>query len=92
MRLAVIPARGGSRRIPRKNIRAFCGRPMIAWPIAAALQSGANVFPLSRFAFLIQRALRRDAEDLFATCAQDIDTAEDWRMAERLFGAPEPGR
>lgn len=40
MRLAVIPARGGSKRIPRKNIRAFCGRPMIAWSIEAALQSG----------------------------------------------------
>ena len=41
MRLAVIPARGGSKRIPRKNIASFCGRPMIAWPIAAALKCGA---------------------------------------------------
>lgn len=40
MRLAVIPARGGSKRIPRKNIKDFCGRPMIAWPIQAALDSG----------------------------------------------------
>ena len=40
MRLAVIPARGGSKRIPRKNIRLFCGKPMIAWPIEAALDSG----------------------------------------------------
>ena len=40
MRLAVIPARGGSKRIPRKNIKLFCGRPMIAWSIEAALQSG----------------------------------------------------
>ncbi|NVD37010.1 pseudaminic acid cytidylyltransferase [Marinobacter lutaoensis] len=39
MRLAVIPARGGSKRIPRKNIRSFAGKPMIAWPIEAALQS-----------------------------------------------------
>lgn len=38
--VAVIPARGGSKRIPRKNIRPFFGRPMIAWPIAAALASG----------------------------------------------------
>ena len=36
MRLAVIPARGGSKRIPRKNIKDFAGRPMIAWSIAAA--------------------------------------------------------
>ncbi len=40
MNLAVIPARGGSKRIPRKNIRPFLGRPMIAYAIAAALQSG----------------------------------------------------
>ena len=40
MKLAVIPARGGSKRIPRKNIRDFCGKPMIAWSIEAALKSG----------------------------------------------------
>ncbi|AQQ67506.1 pseudaminic acid cytidylyltransferase [Microbulbifer agarilyticus] len=40
MKLAVIPARGGSKRIPRKNIKNFCGKPMIAWSIEAALQSG----------------------------------------------------
>lgn len=39
MRLAVIPARGGSRRIPRKNIRDFCGRPIMAWSIDAAYAS-----------------------------------------------------
>jgi pseudaminic acid cytidylyltransferase len=38
--VAVIPARGGSKRIPRKNVRPFCGRPMIAWPIGAILESG----------------------------------------------------
>ena len=38
--VAIIPARGGSRRIPRKNIRNFCGKPMIAWPIEAAKASG----------------------------------------------------
>jgi N-acylneuraminate cytidylyltransferase len=40
MKVAVIPARGGSKRIPGKNIRAFCGRPMIAWSIEAAKASG----------------------------------------------------
>jgi pseudaminic acid cytidylyltransferase len=40
MKIAVIPARGGSKRIPRKNIKLFCGKPMIAWSIEAALQSG----------------------------------------------------
>jgi pseudaminic acid cytidylyltransferase len=40
MRIAVIPARGGSKRIPRKNIKPFCGKPMIAWSIEAAQSSG----------------------------------------------------
>lgn len=40
MRVAVIPARGGSKRIPRKNIREFAGQPMIAYSINCALQSG----------------------------------------------------
>lgn len=40
MRLAIIPARGGSKRIPRKNIRLFGGKPIISWSIAAARQSG----------------------------------------------------
>ena len=40
MNLCVIPARGGSKRIPRKNIREFCGKPMIAWSIEAARASG----------------------------------------------------
>jgi len=40
MRLAVIPARGGSKRIPRKNIKPFAGKPIIAWSIEAARASG----------------------------------------------------
>ncbi|MCK9201494.1 MAG: pseudaminic acid cytidylyltransferase [Gallionella sp.] len=40
MKIAVIPARGGSKRIPRKNIKLFCGKPMIAWSIEAAQSSG----------------------------------------------------
>lgn len=39
MRLVIIPARGGSKRIPRKNIRPFCGKPMLAWSIEAARAS-----------------------------------------------------
>jgi N-acylneuraminate cytidylyltransferase len=37
--LAIIPARGGSKRIPRKNIKEFAGRPMIDWSIRAAIES-----------------------------------------------------
>jgi pseudaminic acid cytidylyltransferase len=40
VRLAIIPARGGSKRIPRKNIRAFEGRPIIDYSIAASRASG----------------------------------------------------
>jgi pseudaminic acid cytidylyltransferase len=40
VKLAVIPARGGSKRIPRKNVRPFCGKPMICWSIEAAVNSG----------------------------------------------------
>ena len=38
--IAVIPARGGSKRIPRKNIKPFCGKPMIAYSIEAAIKAG----------------------------------------------------
>lgn len=38
MKIAVIPARGGSKRILRKNIKEFCGKPMIAWAITNALK------------------------------------------------------
>ncbi len=40
MKIAVIPARGGSKRIPRKNIKNFCGKPMIGWAISIAHDSG----------------------------------------------------
>lgn len=39
-RIAIIPARGGSKRIPRKNVVDFFGKPLIAWTVEAALQSG----------------------------------------------------
>jgi pseudaminic acid cytidylyltransferase len=40
VKLAVLPARGGSKRIPRKNIKPFCGKPIIVWSIEAAMRSG----------------------------------------------------
>jgi len=42
MSIAVIPARGGSKRIPKKNIREFFGKPMLAWSILAAQKT--NIF------------------------------------------------
>src|SRR5262249_36140797 len=38
--LALVPARGGSKRIPRKNIRDFAGRPVISYAVEAAIDSG----------------------------------------------------
>ncbi|WP_026496398.1 pseudaminic acid cytidylyltransferase [Butyrivibrio sp. WCD3002] len=38
--IAIITARGGSKRIPRKNIKVFCGKPIIHYSIEAAIQSG----------------------------------------------------
>lgn len=40
MRVAIIPARGGSKRIPRKNIKYFHGKPMIGWSIEVSISSG----------------------------------------------------
>lgn len=40
MNLCIIPARGGSKRIPRKNIKEFCGKPIITYSIEAAISSG----------------------------------------------------
>ncbi|MBE1302207.1 MAG: pseudaminic acid cytidylyltransferase [Alteromonadaceae bacterium] len=40
MKLAIIPARGGSKRIPKKNIRAFCGKAIIEYSISTAIRSG----------------------------------------------------
>ncbi len=42
MNLCIIPARGGSKRIPRKNIKEFCGKPLIAYSIEIAIKS--NLF------------------------------------------------
>ena len=39
-KIAIITARGGSKRIPRKNIREFCGKPILAYSIEAALDAG----------------------------------------------------
>ena len=48
--VAIIPARGGSKRIPRKNIKDFLGKPMIAYAIETALKS--NLFDMC-FPFFI---------------------------------------
>lgn len=67
MNVAIIPARGGSKRIPRKNIRPFCGRPMIAWAIETALASGlfGRVIVSTDDAEIAETAIREGAEAPF---------------------------
>jgi N-acylneuraminate cytidylyltransferase len=65
MRLAVIPARGGSKRIPRKNIKSFCGKPMIAWSIEEAQKSGC-------FDRIIVSTDDAEIADVAVSCGADV--------------------
>lgn len=58
--LAVIPARAGSRGIPRKNVRPFCGRPLLAWTVDAARKSG-----------VCDRIVVSTDDEEIAACARD---------------------
>lgn len=60
--LALIPARGGSRAIPRKNIREFCGKPLIAHTILAARGSS-----------LVDRVVVSTDDEEIATVAREYD-------------------
>ncbi|WP_337881106.1 pseudaminic acid cytidylyltransferase [Rheinheimera sp.] len=96
MKLAIIPARGGSKRIPGKNIRAFCGKPMIAWSIEAARAS--NLFDriiVSTDSSEIARVAKtygaevpfiRPAElaDDYATTRVVVNHAIQWAQTEQL--------
>lgn len=59
-RIAIIPARGGSKRIPNKNIRSFCGKPIIAYILEAARASGLfDVIHVSTDSQVISEAVAR---------------------------------
>jgi pseudaminic acid cytidylyltransferase len=75
MRIAVIPARGGSKRIPRKNIRTFAGRPMIAYAIRAARESSVfdHVVVSTDDAEIAEIALAHGAEVPFTRPAELSD-------------------
>ncbi|MBU0515892.1 MAG: acylneuraminate cytidylyltransferase family protein [Proteobacteria bacterium] len=71
MILGVIPARGGSKGIPRKNLRPVCGRPLIAWTIDAARNSKL----LDRFVVSTEDAeIKAVAEELGAEVLDRPDT------------------
>lgn len=93
--IAIIPARGGSKRIPRKNIVPFRGRPLIGWTIAAALDSAAfdrvivstddpEIARISRELGAEVPFLRQIAADDQSTVSAAISAALD--QAEAHFG------
>jgi pseudaminic acid cytidylyltransferase len=69
--IAIIPARGGSKRIPRKNARLFCGRPIIEYSIRAAIESRC-------FAEVM---VSTDCDDI-ATIARDCGAAIPFKRSE----------
>ena len=85
MNIAVIPARGGSKRIPRKNVKDFGGRPMIAWAIAAALESRMfdQVVVSTDDAEIAEIARKYGAETPFVRPAE---LANDTAGTQRYFG------
>ncbi len=73
MKVAVIPARGGSKRIPKKNIRPFLGRPIIGYSIQAALDAG-----------LFDRVIVSTDSDEIAAVARDLGAETPFRRPEHL--------
>lgn len=73
MTICVIPARGGSKRIPRKNIKEFCGKPMIQWALEAAQNS--NVF---------DKIIVSTDDDEIARIAEDLGAIVPFKRPENL--------
>lgn len=94
-RIAIIPARGGSKRIPQKNIIPFEGKPMIAWTIEAALNSNlfdkvvvstdsSEIAEVALVAGAQVPFLREDSNDDFAAVSEA--TVNALRQAEAHWG------
>jgi pseudaminic acid cytidylyltransferase len=85
VRVAVIPARGGSRRIPRKNVRPFCGKPVIAWVIEAARASSLfeHVLVSTDDAEIRDVALQSGAECPFM---RPPELADDYTVTSAVIG------
>lgn len=63
--VAIIPARGGSKRIEKKNVVNFCGKPMIAWTIEAALKA-------NRFARVVVSTDDQETADISRQCGASV--------------------
>lgn len=80
--IAILPARGGSKRIPRKNIRDFAGKPAIAWPINAAMASG-------QFARIVVSTDDQEIADTAKGCGAEIPFLRDASLADDYTGTTE---
>ena len=72
-RIAIIPARGGSKRIPKKNIKYFCGRPIIAYVLDAVKDS--NLFDVIH--------VSTDSKDI-ATVVENLGFSVDFMRVQKL--------
>jgi pseudaminic acid cytidylyltransferase len=79
MKIAVIPARGGSKRIPRKNIKPFRGKPMIAWSIEAA--RAAHLFD-----HVIVSTEDREIAEVAARCGAEVPFARPVELSDDYTG------
>lgn len=79
MRVAIIPARGGSRRIPRKNVKGFCGKPMITWSIEAAQASDC-------FDKIIVSTDDREIADVAQKCGAEVPFVRPSRLSDDYTG------
>ena len=79
MRLAVIPARGRSKRIPGKNIIPFCGRPMIAYALDAVERSGL-------FDKIHVSTDSEEIRDVATTLGSEVDFMRDPALADDFTG------
>ena len=82
MRIAVIPARGGSKRIPRKNIKPFQGKPMIAWSIEAAVAT-------SLFDHIVVSTDDNEIADVARQCGAEVPFQRPPELADDYVGTTE---
>lgn len=75
MKIAMITARGGSKRIPRKNIKEFCGKPILAYSVEAALESG-----------VFDEVMISTEDDEIAEIAQKYGAVFPFRRSEEMAG------
>lgn len=92
--VAIIPARGGSKRLPKKNVLDFHGKPILAYTIEAALRSGLfkKVVVSTEDAGIAEVAAKYGAEvalrkpELATDQATVAQVCEDWLLEERMKG------